>query len=163
MQSDVVIMQAAIPDDLATVRELFLEYAESLEFSLCFQGFDQELQNLPGCYARPDGCLLLAKTESETLGVVGMRPLGQGYCEMKRLYLRPQARGLGIGRCLIEAVLSVACERGYRAMRLDTLKSMETARTLYQAYGFEEIAAYYENPLPEATYYERPLQDRTQR
>ena len=157
MKTDVHITRAVSDQDIEAVRALFLEYAESLGFSLCFQGFDQELASLPGKYALPAGCLWLAKASAKPLGVVGLRPLADGYCEMKRLYLRPEARGLGLGRQLVEATLEHARRIGYQAMRLDTIKSMSVARALYQEYGFTEIPAYYHNPLSAVVYYELAL------
>ena len=157
MTTDLHIVRVASAQDIEAVRALFLEYAESLGFSLCFQGFDRELEDLPGKYALPEGCLWLAKAAVVPVGVIGLRPLEDGYCEMKRLYLRPEARGLGLGRRLIEATLEHARRVGYQAMRLDTLKSMSAARALYSEYGFIQIPAYYHNPLPEVVYYEHSL------
>ena len=153
--SNVTVTAAGGPDDLRHVRALFLEYANSLNFSLCFQGFDEELAALPGKYAPPEGELLLARVGGSAVGVVGLRPLGDGTCEMKRLYVRPEFRRSGAGRLLAERVVALGGERGYRAMRLDTLASMEAARALYGRLGFREIAPYYDNPLCGALYYEK--------
>ncbi len=143
--------------DIETVRELFLEYGRSLNFSLCFQGFDKELASLPGCYAEPAGVLLLAKEGERAAGCVGLRPLGDGVCEMKRLYVRPDWRGQGLGRRLAVAVIDAARERGYRAMRLDTTDDMVDARTLYDRLGFRAIGPYYDNPNPGFHYRELDL------
>lgn len=151
----VTIAPAEGPDDLAHVRALFLEYAQSLNFSLCFQGFDAELAALPGKYAPPEGELLLARVGGVVAGVVGLRPLGDGTCEMKRLYVRPEFRRSGAGRRLAERIVAIGGERGYRAMRLDTLASMDAARGLYGSLGFRDIPAYYDNPLNGAMYYEK--------
>jgi ribosomal protein S18 acetylase RimI-like enzyme len=151
------IAAARTPEDFATVRELFTEYAQSLGFSLCFQGFDQELATLPGRYAPPEGTLLLATVEGRPVGVVGLRSLGEGVCEMKRLYVRPEGRGLKLGRALADAVIAAARERGYRAMRLDTLAKMAEANALYDRLGFRDIPPYYANPLPDTRYRELTL------
>ncbi|MGQ9369652.1 GNAT family N-acetyltransferase [Azospirillum sp. ST 5-10] len=159
--SDLAIAPAAGPGDLDHVRALFLEYAGSLGFSLCFQGFEEELAGLPGRYAPPGGALLLARAGEAVAGGVGLRPLGDGVCEMKRLYVRPDFRGTGAGRRLAEAVVAEGQRLGYRAMRLDTLTSMGAANALYRRLGFVEIAPYYDNPLPGAVYYERKLGEET--
>lgn len=130
--------------DLEAVRKLFVEYAESLGFSLCFQGFDQELATLPGDYA-PQGCLLLAKQGSEAAGCVGVRRLDAERCEMKRLYVRPEFRGAGLGRRLAEHAIAFARKKGYRSMVLDTLPEMNEARGLYRKLGFVPCAPYYDN------------------
>jgi GNAT superfamily N-acetyltransferase len=153
-------MRRADPvNDLATVRLLFREYAQSLGFSLDFQGFEDELRALPGEYAEPGGVILLADSPAgDPWGIVAVRPLeDEGVCEMKRMYVRPEARGTGLGRLLGEAIVAEGRERGYRAMRLDTLDTMKAALTLYRSLGFREIAAYRFNPLPNVVYLERPL------
>jgi putative acetyltransferase len=144
-------------EEVAQARELFLEYANSLGFSLCFQGFDKELADLPGAYAPPSGRLLLAIKEGSAIGCVGLRDLGDGYCEMKRLYVRPDFRSESLGRRLAEAIITEAKAIGYSAMRLDTLETMEAARKLYRSLGFKKIAPYYENPIPSAEYLELVL------
>lgn len=143
--------------DMAVVRLLFQEYADGLGFDLCFQHFDEELAALPGCYALPDGGVWLAWMEGMPAGCVALRPLGDGICEMKRLYVRPAYAGQGLGRGLAEAAVAGARERGYRAIRLDTLSSMTAANALYTKLGFVPIAPYCPNPLPGALYYERRL------
>ena len=153
-------MRRADPvNDLATVRLLFREYAQSLGFSLDFQGFEDELRALPGEYAEPGGVILLADSPAgDPWGIVALRPLeDDGVCEMKRMYVRPEARGTGLGRLLGEAIVAEGRERGYRAMRLDTLDTMKAALTLYRSLGFREIAAYRYNPLPNVVYLERAL------
>lgn len=147
---------AQFPDDLQTVRQLFLEYQAGLGIDLCFQGFEAELAELPGVYAPPAGTLLLACIDGEPAGCCAMRPLYNtdhlNACEMKRLFVRPAFRGFGLGRLLVERVLSDGQLSGYTTMLLDTLNDMETARALYQEMGFVEVAPYYHNPIPGAHY-----------
>jgi putative acetyltransferase len=130
---------------LESVRGLFLEYARSLGFSLCFQGFDRELATLPGDYAPPSGCLLLALEDGNAAGCVGLRRIDDERCEMKRLYVRPEYRGEGLGRVLAEKVVAEARIVGYRSMYLDTLPVMKEAQALYQSLGFSDCAPYYDN------------------
>lgn len=152
-------IRAATSSDLAAVRALFLEYARSLEFSLCFQDFDNELATLPGKYADPMGTILLAEADGAAVGVVGLRPLDAdgrnppGTCEMKRLYVVPDWRGFAIGRRLTEEIIAAARARGYRRMHLDTIQSMQTAIDLYCKLGFREIGPYYDNPIAGARYF----------
>lgn len=150
-----IIVRDAESADVAQARELFLEYAQSLGFSLCFQRFDQELEGLPGKYARPEGCLLLAEVDRQTAGCVALRPLDTAICEMKRLFVRPAFRGLGLGRLLAERVIAQASAIGYTRMRLDTVAStMADAVALYRRFGFAEIPPYCVNPIPDALYME---------
>ena len=148
----------AVAADLEDVRSLFREYAAGLGIDLCFQGFDQELATLPGRYAPPSGRLLLAERGGALAGVIALRDLSGGVCEMKRLYVRDFARGTGAGRALAERLVAEAKAAGYRAMRLDTLRSdMPRANALYEALGFREIGAYYENPVAGVRYMELDL------
>ena len=156
-RSVATILQAESDDDVGAARTLFLEYARALDFSLCFQDFDAELAGLPGRYARPTGRLLLAHLAGAVAGCVGVRDLGSGVCEMKRLYVRPEFRGKTIGRALAEAALAEARAAGYERMRLDTIPSMEAAIALYEELGFGTIAPYYRNPIEGATYMEITL------
>lgn len=152
------ITSARTPDDIAAARRLFQAYAQSLDFSLCFQGFDEELAGLPGKYApEARGALLLAKRNGEAVGVVGLRDLGDGIAEMKRLYIDPAGRGHNFGRALTDAVLAEARRFGYRAIRLDTFPSMVAANRIYDSLGFRDIPPYYDNPLPGARYRELNL------
>ena len=152
------ILQAEAPAHIAQARALFLEYGESLGFSLCFQSFDQELAGLPGDYAPPSGRLLLAEFDGRPAGCVALHRLEDGVCEMKRLYVRPEFRGHGMGRKLALAVIEEARVIGYRAMRLDTIAdSMREAVAMYRALGFREIAPYRSNPIASATYMELDL------
>jgi GNAT superfamily N-acetyltransferase len=143
--------------DLETVRTLFGEYAASLAFSLDFQDFEHELATLPGEYAPPGGALLVATVDGETCGCLGVRPLQQGTCELKRLYVRPELRSGGVGRALTEAAIERARGLGYRRIRLDTVPGMERAQALYLALGFREISAYRANPVPGARFLELDL------
>lgn len=151
------IRPARVPGDMARVRALFLEYARALDFSLCFQGFDEELAALPGCYAAPRGTIVLGWAGGAAAGVVAVRPLAADICEMKRLYVRPGARARGLGRRLAAAAVAAGAAMGYRAMRLDTHDSMAPAMALYRRLGFREIPAYYDNPLENVRYFERSL------
>jgi ribosomal protein S18 acetylase RimI-like enzyme len=152
------LKQAESPAQIAQARELFLEYAESLGFSLCFQSFDRELAGLPGDYVPPDGRLLLAEYRSELAGCVALHKLESGICEMKRLYLRPQLRGRGVGRALAESLIAEARTIGYRKMRLDTVAPvMPNAVAMYRRLGFVEIEPYRPNPIEGALYMELAL------
>jgi putative acetyltransferase len=148
------ILQAETPEHLAEARRLFEEYASSLGFDLGFQGFAEELAGLPGDYAPPRGCLLLAIHEGRTAGCVALREIGDGICEMKRLYVRPGFRGLEIGRALAVALIGEAGAIGYERMRLDTVPAMERARGLYRELGFREIPPYRFNPIPGTAFLE---------
>jgi putative acetyltransferase len=139
--------------DLAEVRALFGEYADSLPFSLEFQDFDRELALLPGPYAPPRGALLLIRGA----GCVGLRPLDGTTCEMKRLYVRPAARGRGVGRLLAGAVIAEARRLGYARMRLDSTPGMESAQALYERLGFREIPPYRVNPVAGTRFFELEL------
>jgi ribosomal protein S18 acetylase RimI-like enzyme len=143
---------------IASVRELFLEYAQSLGFSLCFQSFDKELAELPGDYAPPDGRLLLATYEGQPAGCVALHNLAPEICEMKRLYVRPQFRGKGLGWTLAERIITDARHVGYKHLRLDTVEPMmKSAVAMYRQLGFREIAPYRPNPIEGALYMELQL------
>jgi len=151
-------VEAESPSQIAQARELFLEYAQSLGFSLCFQNFDQELAALPGDYAPPEGRLLLAEYEAQLAGCVALHRLDSAICEMKRLYLRPQFRGHGLGRALAERIIAEARQIGYQRMRLDTVEPvMKDAVVMYRRFGFKDIAPYRPNPNPGVLYLELQL------
>lgn len=152
------LSQAESPAQIAQARELFLEYAQSLGFSLCFQNFDKELAGLPGDYAPPEGRLLLADYEGQLAGCVALHNLEPQVCEMKRLYLRPQFRGKGLGRVLAGRIIAEARQIGYQRMRLDTVEPvMKDAVAMYRRIGFQEIAPYRANPIAGAMYMELQL------
>jgi len=147
--------QAETPEQIAQTHELFLEYAQSLGFSLCFQNFDRELAGLPGDYAPPAGRLLLAKYGDQLAGCVALHKLTDEICEMKRLYLRPKFRAKGLGRALADHIIADARQIGYRRMRLDTVEPvMKDAVAMYRRIGFREIAPYCTNPIAGALYME---------
>jgi len=152
------VIQAETPSQIAQARELFLEYAQSLGFSLCFQNFDKELADLPGDYASPEGRLLLAEYEAQLAGCVALHKLEPSIAEMKRLYLRPQFRGKGLGGALAQRIIVEARQIGYQRMRLDTVEPvMGDAVAMYRKMGFVEIAPYRENPIAGALYMELQL------
>jgi ribosomal protein S18 acetylase RimI-like enzyme len=145
--------------DVAEIRALFEEYAQSLGIDLSFQGFGDELASLPGAYSPPGGRLLLAAHGARAVGCVGVRPLGDGLCEMKRLYVRPEARGGGLGRQLAEAAIAFGKAAHYHAMRLDTLPTMAAAQELYRQLGFRDVAPYRYNPVPDTSFMQLDLDD----
>jgi GNAT superfamily N-acetyltransferase len=155
------IVPVTRPEQLRAVRTLFEEYAASLSFSLCFQGFQAELDGLPGDYAPPAGGLWLAVSDSaaggEAVGCVALRRLEPGVGEMKRLYVRPTGRGTGLGKRLVHVVLDVATGLGYDRVRLDTTPEMSTAIRLYEAMGFVGIPPYCANPVSGALHFELRL------
>lgn len=156
--TDWTIRPARGEADIAAAAAMFRDYAASLTVDLCFQGFEAELAALPGAYAPLHGELLLAAgPEGAPVGCIALRPSIEGVCEMKRLYVRPAGRGSGLGRRLAEAIIASARERGYRAMRLDTLAEMASARRLYAELGFRPIAPYYDNPHEDVAFLQLDL------
>jgi ribosomal protein S18 acetylase RimI-like enzyme len=150
--------------DLEATKALFAEYAGSLGFSLAYQDFEEELANFPGKYASPAGALLLARVDGEPAGAVALRPLDADICEMKRLYVKPEfrglrtAQGLSIGSALAHGIVAAARERGYHRLRLDTISGkMQAAVKLYRSMGFVDIPPYYPSPVPDTAYMELVL------
>ena len=154
---EVVLTEAGTAADFAAAALLFKEYADQLPIGLEFQGFEAELEQLPDMYAPPGGCLLIGRCGFDALGCGAVRRLKAGACEMKRLYLRPHARGSGLGRRIAQALVSRARELGYARMYLDTLEGMAAARAVYRSLGFRETAPYYLNPFPGVVYMELDL------
>lgn len=146
-------IRLAATEDMATVRDLFVEYQQWLGVDLCFQGFAEELAALPGRYAPPKGAIYLARMADGIVGCVALRPSTDQEAELKRLYVREDRRGQGIGKLLFDHAMDKARQIGYSSIVLDTLPSMHTAKSLYLSYGFKPIPAYYANPEPGAEYY----------
>lgn len=151
------VVPAVQPEHVAAARGLIAEYGAGLGHDLSFQGFAEELAALPGDYAPPAGCLLLALVHDKPAACVALRPQAPGVAEMKRLYVRPEFRGMGLGDALAHAIVAQARTLGYARMRLDTLAEMQSAQALYRRLGFRPIPPYYENPLPGVVYLELVL------
>jgi len=152
---DVII--ASMPAQLEECRILFQEYADWLGIDLSYQGWAQELAALPGNYAPPLGKLLLAMANEQTAGCVAMRPMNETVCEMKRLFVRPAFRGMGIGQQLAQGILDDARQQGYTSMRLDTLPHLQAAIRLYEQLGFVRCSAYYDSPIENTIFMEMIL------
>jgi putative acetyltransferase len=158
MTEQIKFIQAESVSEISEARKLFLEYSERLGLDLCFQNFEQELAELPGRYASPEGRLLLAISNAQVAGCVGLRKIGDGVCEMKRLYVRPKFRGLGIGRAMALHLIEEARALNYSQIRLDTLPAqMGEAIKMYRSLGFREIEPYYHNPVEGALFLELTL------
>ncbi|HEY0320694.1 MAG TPA: GNAT family N-acetyltransferase [Pyrinomonadaceae bacterium] len=154
------LIEAESQAEIAEARRLFEEYAAWVVIDLCFQNFEKELADLPGAYARPGGCLILAIEGDEVAGCIALKDLGDRVCEMKRLFVRPHFQGRGIGRVLTEKIIAEASAIGYSSMRLDTLPSkMGKAVAVYRSLGFKEIEPYYTNPTAGTLYMELKLSD----
>ena len=157
MKTMLRIIPAQTEDHYRRARQLFQQYADALGFDIEFQGFSQELAALPGEYAPPQGCILLAERADKFVGCVALRPQGKGICEMKRLYVIPGYRKRKYGRALAEAIIERANVIGYERIRLDTVESMTVAQALYHSLGFRLIKPYRYNPLAGASYFELNL------
>lgn len=155
------IYEARAPSDISAVRTLFEEYAAALRVDICFQNFSKELAELPGAYAPPSGRLLLASVHHQVAGCVALRVVEQGVCEMKRLYVRPAFRGMGIGRLLAERIIADGKKIGYQRMWLDTLPFMTAALRLYESLGFVRRSSYYDTPIEETVFMELTLDGRS--
>jgi ribosomal protein S18 acetylase RimI-like enzyme len=155
--AEYTLVEGSAPHHYEMAGVLFREYAAQIGVDLCFQDFASELQQLPVMYGKPTGCLLLVMQGARPVGCGAFRRLSEDVCEMKRLYIRGEARGLSLGRRVAQRLAEIAAARGYEAMRLDTLADMAAAQNLYRSLGFREIAAYYSNPLSNSVYMELPL------
>ena len=155
----VISIIPAEPSHLPDIEALFREYEAFLNVDLCFQGFEEELADLPGKYAPPMGALFIAFVDSQVAGCVALRPLANGDCEMKRLFVRPEHRGLGLGRELAHRIIKKSKEIGYKRMKLDTLDFLEGAIHIYKGLGFKQIGSYY-NPLETVSYWELDLENK---
>jgi ribosomal protein S18 acetylase RimI-like enzyme len=152
-------IRPAVAHEMAAVASLFRDYGAALVVDLAYQGFEAEVRSLPGLYAPPDGALLIAiSPPANPLGCVAVRKLPEtGACEMKRLYVAPSTRGMGLGRALAVAAIDAAKRAGYRTMCLDTLPPMVSAQGLYRSLGFEAIPAYYNTPVPDTLFMRKTL------
>lgn len=158
------IIQAKTPHEIDEVRRLFREYEAYLKVDLCFQQFESELANLPGKYAPPSGTLLLAKDKQKAIGCGALRRLGaiqDSTCEMKRLYVCPEGRGLGIGKKVAIRLIQEGVRLGYSTMVLDTLNRLKAAIHLYESLGFVRTGPYYDNPLPDVVYWKLDLKSQS--
>jgi len=158
MNDDIRLTHVQSGPALEDIRTLFLEYAGGLDFNLCFQNFDRELEELPGAYGLPHGRLILCEVDGRPAGCIAVKPLGSGVCELKRLFVRPEFRRRKLGLKLTQHIIEEARSIGYTVMRLDTIRgTMDNAIALYESVGFREIPAYYQNPIPNAFYMELQL------
>jgi ribosomal protein S18 acetylase RimI-like enzyme len=151
------LIYAETNEHIEIIRKLFREYEDFLGFHLCFQNFEEEMKTLPGKYAPPEGRLIIAEYDSEIAGCVAVKKIGEGVCEMKRLYVRPKFRGKKIGRKLADRIIEDARAIGYDIMRLDTLERLKEAIALYRSMGFKETTAYVYNPIEDVVYMELKL------
>lgn len=154
-----MIIRAETDEHVQQARSLFEEYTDSLGVDLSFQNFADELARLPGEYAPPSGCLMLAVHQGQAVGCIALRKISDDICEMKRLFVRAGYRGHGFGRMLVQMIIGEARRLGYKQMRLDTLSSMIEARTLYRSFGFREIESYRYNPIPGTSFMQLALSE----
>lgn len=148
---------ACAPEQIQAVRQLFLEYGKARNFDTALGDFSAELAGLPGKYAQPEGCLLLATYKGEATGCIAYRKIEEGICEIKRMYVSPLFRGNGIGKKLVEKLIGMAAQANYRFIRLDSHPSMHTAQAIYQSFGFQPIDRYNDNPIPGIRFFELEL------
>ena len=144
-------------EEIEEVRNIFIEYSEFLQVDLCFQDFEKELKTLHEVYSPPKGCIILAKQNDKMVGCVALKPIGDNVCEMKRLYVRPEARGEGLGKRLVEELIIFAQKSAYQSMKLDTVAKLKEAIHLYRSLGFIETIPYVYNPLDDVLYFELKL------
>ncbi|RFS13900.1 GNAT family N-acetyltransferase [Emticicia sp. C21] len=154
---NITIQKIASSEDLEEIKALFREYEKFLGVSLCFQNFEEELAKLPAKYAEPEGAIFLAKVEGKSAGCIALWKLEEGVCEMKRLYVKPDFQGLGLGKKLAQIVIAEAKEKGYKKMKLDTLRRLASANHLYKALQFTETTSYNYNPEDDVAYFEKDL------
>lgn len=154
---DIKILKIATKEDLEEIKNLFREYAKFLEISLDFQDFESELAKLPAKYAEPEGAIFLAKIDSQPAACVALWKLEEGICEMKRLYVKPEFQGLGLGKKMAQTIIEEAKGKGYKIMKLDTLRRLKSANYLYASLGFRETKPYNYNPESDVAYFEKEL------
>ncbi|MBA4849914.1 GNAT family N-acetyltransferase [Emticicia sp. BO119] len=154
---NITIQKIATVDDLDEIKALFREYEKFLGVSLCFQNFEEELAKLPAKYAEPEGAIFLAKANGKSAGCVALWKLEDGICEMKRLYVKPEFQGLGFGKKLVYIIIEEAQKKGYKKMKLDTLRRLESANHLYKSLKFTETTSYNYNPEEDVAYFEKDL------
>lgn len=157
VHEDVAYRVAATTDEFAAAKELFMEYARSLDIDLGFQGFDDELNTIDSQYGKPSGALLIAYKDNRAVGCAGIRRLDEDTAELKRMFVQEEYRRFKIGRKLLELAINVARDLNYKRVRLDTLPGMASAQSLYRSFGFYEIPPYRFNPVREALYMEKRL------
>ena len=152
------MVRKILNDELELVKTLFKDYENDLGVDLCFQGFEKELAELPGVYAEPNGCILLSESyEREIEGIVALKPLSDGSCEMKRLYIKPEFRGKGIGETLATCLIKEARFKGYKEIKLDTLSRLKPAVKLYEKLGFIKTEPYNFNPGNDVLYFKKSI------
>ncbi len=154
---NITIQKIASLEDLEEIKSLFREYEKFLGVSLCFQNFEEELAKLPAKYAEPEGSIFLAKVDGVSAGCIALWKLEEGVCEMKRLYVKPDFQGIGLGKKLAQTIIEEAQNKGYKKMKLDTLRRLESANHLYKSLQFTETTSYNYNPEDDVAYFEKDL------